>query len=409
MLTRLLPLILGAFTIGTETFMIVGVLPNIAADLGVSPAAAGGLVTAFSLAYAIGSPILAVMTAGIERKRLLSFAMAGFALANALAAFAPSFAWLMAARVLLALTAGTFMPAAIALATAAHDAAHRGRAVALVYAGMTGAIVIGVPGGTIVAAAANWRATFLCVALLAAIAVVGIAAILPRLAGIAAIGLRERLAVGRRPDVLAMLGLTFLALCGTFAINTYLGVLLEKALGIDAKQLAGCLVLLGLVSFIGNLFGGYGADRWNRERFLATILAVLVVAFGLVSFGAGIGGLAGAVAILSGVALWGLFGWAFPSTQQARIVSLDPALAPITLSLNTSALYAGAAAGSVLGAVAIQHWSIEIIGWVGVLCEVAAFALLAATAGRRLVAAKTRETIAKPCPTVNSSTASAVS
>src|SRR5579872_6481836 len=103
MLTRLLPLILGAFTIGTETFMIVGVLPNIAADLGVSPATAGALVTAFSLAYAIGSPILAIMTAGIERKRLLSFAMAGFALANALAAFAPSFVWLMAARVLLAL------------------------------------------------------------------------------------------------------------------------------------------------------------------------------------------------------------------------------------------------------------------------------------------------------------------
>lgn len=408
MLTRLLPLILGAFTIGTETFMIVGVLPNIAADLGVSPAAAGGLVTAFSLAYAIGSPILAVMTAGIERKRLLSFAMAGFALANALAAFAPSFAWLMAARVLLALTAGTFMPAAIAFATAAHDAAHRGRAVALVYAGMTGAIVVGVPGGTIVAAAANWRATFLCVALIAAIAVIGIMAILPRLAGIAAIGLRERLAVGRRPDVLAMLGLTFLALCGTFAINTYLGVLLEKALGIDAKQLAGCLVLLGLVSFVGNLFGGYGADRWNRERFLATIIAVLVVAFGLVSFGAGIGGLSGALAIIAGVTLWGLFGWAFPSTQQARIVSLDPALAPITLSLNTSALYAGAAAGSVIGAVAIQQSSIEIIGWVGALCEVAALALLAATAGRSLIASKSQKAIA-PRPAAGPSAAGATS
>src|SRR5581483_4199666 len=121
MLTRLLPLILGAFAIGTETFMIVGVLPNIAADLGVSPASAGALVTAFSLSYAIGSPILAVATAGMERKRLLTLAMAGFALANALAAFAPSFAWLMAARIALALAAGTFMPAAVAYATAAHD------------------------------------------------------------------------------------------------------------------------------------------------------------------------------------------------------------------------------------------------------------------------------------------------
>src|SRR5579872_5867839 len=207
MLTRLVPLILGAFAIGTETFMIVGVLPNIAADLNVSPAAAGALVTAFSLAYAIGSPILAVMTAGVERKRLLTFAMAGFTLANVLAAFAPSFAWLMAARIVLALAAGAFMPAAVAFATAAHDAAHRGRAVALVYAGMTGAIVIGVPGGTIVAAMANWRATFLGVAVLAAIAAIGVAAILPRLAGIASIGLHERLAVGRQPKALALLGL----------------------------------------------------------------------------------------------------------------------------------------------------------------------------------------------------------
>lgn len=382
MLTRLLPLILGAFAIGTETFMIVGVLPNIAADLAVSPAAAGALVTAFSLAYAIGSPILAVVTAGIERKRLLTFAMAGFALANALAAFAPSFAWLMAARIALALAAGTFMPAAVAYATAAHDAAHRGRAVALVYAGMTGAIVIGVPAGTMVAAAADWRATFLCVAGLAALAAIGVLALLPRLAGIASVGLHERLAVGRRPDVLALLALTALALCGAFTINTYAGVLIEKAFGIGAKGLAGVLMALGLASFLGNLLGGYGADRWNRERFLAAILAVLVASFALLSFGAETGGLGGAAAILVGLAFWGLFGWAFPSTQQARIVTLDPALAPITLSLNTSAIYFGAAGGSLLGGFAIRQWSIAAIGWAGALCEAAALVLLVVTSAQ---------------------------
>jgi predicted MFS family arabinose efflux permease len=397
MLTRLLPLILGAFTVGTETFMIVGVLPNIAADLGVTPAAAGALVTVFALSYAIGSPVLAVMTAGIERKRLLTFAMAVFALANALATFAPSFGWLMGARVVLALAAGTFMPAAVAFATAAHDAAHRGRAVALVYAGMTGAIVIGVPAGTMVAAAANWRATFLCVALLAALAALGVAAILPRLAGIASIGLRERLAVARRPDVLGLLGLTALALAGAFTINTYAGVLIEKTFGIGAQGLAGVLMALGLVSFLGNLLGGYGADRWDRERFLATILTVLVGAFVLISFGAELGGFGGGIAILSGLALWGLFGWAFPSTQQARIVSLDPALAPITLSLNTSAIYVGAAAGSVLGGVAIRQWSILAIGWAGALCEVAALVLLVATS-TTLKSARRAEPESPPCP-----------
>ena len=112
MLIRLLPLVLGAFAIGTETFMITGVLPNIAADLQVSPAAAGALVTIFALAYALGSPLTAIASAGVERKLLLTFSMGAFALANLAAALAPNFGWLLASRVLLALTAGTFMPAA---------------------------------------------------------------------------------------------------------------------------------------------------------------------------------------------------------------------------------------------------------------------------------------------------------
>src|SRR5580698_1246420 len=142
---RLLPLVLGAFAIGTETFMITGVLPSIAADLQVSPAAAGALVTTFALAYALGSPLTAIASAGVERKRLLTFSMLAFALANLAAAVAPDFGWLLAARVLLALAAGTFMPAAVAFATAMHAPSQRGRAVALVYGGMTLAMVVGVP------------------------------------------------------------------------------------------------------------------------------------------------------------------------------------------------------------------------------------------------------------------------
>jgi predicted MFS family arabinose efflux permease len=383
MLIRLLPLVLGAFAIGTETFMITGVLPTLAADLQVSPAAAGALVTVFALAYALGSPFAAIASAGMERKRLLTIAMGAFALANVVAAFAPSFGWLLAARVLLALSAGTFMPAAVAFATAMHEPARRGRAVALVYAGMTLAMVVGVPLGTLLAAAVNWRATFLGVGALAALAVLGVAAILPRLDGITTIGLRERLEVASRSDVLKLLALTALALCGAFAANTYLGVLLQATLGVAGDRLAGVLMLLGLVGFAGNLFGGYGADHWNRERFIATILALLIAAFALLSVGARLGGAWGAAAIIAGIAIWGLFGWAFPVTQQARLVSLDPALAPVTLSLNTSALYLGAAAGSTLGGLAIDRWSIGALGWVAALCEAAALAWLLVTVARR--------------------------
>ena len=259
---------LGAFAIGTETFMISGVLPTIAGDLGVSAAAAGSLVTIFALAYAIGAPVLAVASAGVERKRVLIAAMSVFAVANILASFAPTFLWLAAARVLLALSAGAFMPAATAVATAMHAPAQRGRAIALVVAGLTLATVVGVPAGTLLANAASWRATFLAVGALAVLAALGVAAILPRLEGIETIGLAQRIAVARRPDVLKLLALTMLTLLGPFAANTYLGVLVESALGVSGVSLSGILMFFGVMSFLGSQFGGYGADRWPRERFM---------------------------------------------------------------------------------------------------------------------------------------------
>jgi len=386
MLPRLLPLVLGAFAIGTETFMISGVLPTIAGDLRVSPATAGSLVTIFALSYALGSPLLAIASAGMERKRLLMLAMGAFAAANILAAFAPGFVSLAAARMLLALAAAAFIPAAIAFATAMHEPEQRGRAIALIYAGMTLATVVGVPAGTFLANVASWRATFIGVGILSALAFFGIAAILPRLEGIPTVSLAERIAVARRPDVLKLLSLTSLALVGPFAANTFLGAIVESQLGVSGVELAGILMIFGVMSFLGSQFGGYGADRWPRERFIAMILAVLIVAFALLSIGPLWGGAAGVAAVIASLTLWGLFGWAFPIVQQSRLVALDPALASITLSLNTSALYLGAAIGSSLGALAAGHWSVNAIGWLAALSEVAALGLLLATGASRVAA-----------------------
>jgi predicted MFS family arabinose efflux permease len=379
LMLRLLPLVLGAFAVGAETFMISGVLPQIAADLHVTAASAGSLVTIFALAYAFGSPLIAAATAGVERKRLLIFAIAAFALANLLAAFAPNFASLAAARALLALSAGTFMPAAVAFATALFSAERRGRAIATIYAGMTLATVVGVPGGTYLASFSGWRAPFFGVAVLAALAAVGVATALPSLSGVRAAGFAERLAVMRRPEVLQMLTLTALALVGPFAVNTFLGVLAESTLGVGGDKLALALAFFGVVSFLGSQFGGHAADRWPRERFLAIVFVVLIAAFPLMSVGPRLGGEAGAALLFAGLALWGLFGWAFPIVQQARLVTLDPVMAPITLSLNVSALYIGVAVGASLGAWALARWSVDSLGLVASLSEVVALAWLALT------------------------------
>ena len=348
---RLLPLVLGAFAIGAETFLVSGVLPQIAADLHVTAAAAGSLVTIFALAYAFGSPLIAVATAGVERKRLLIFAIGRLRLRpiSSPPSRRTSSASPRRARYW-RLTAGTFMPAAVAFATALFAARRRGRAIAMIYGGMTLATVVGVPAGTYLAAFAGWRAPFFGVAVVAALAAIGVATVLPRLQSARAAGFAERLAVMRRPDVLQMLTLTALALIGPFALNTFLGVLAESALGIGGDRLALVLVFFGVVSFIGSQFGGYAADRWPRERYLAVVFVVLIPAFPLMSLGPRLGGGAGAALLFAGLALWGVFGWSFPIVQQARLVSSIPAMAPITLSLNISALYVGVAIGSSLGA-----------------------------------------------------------
>src|SRR3954454_3630625 len=209
-LSCLIWLTLGAFAIGTEGFMIAGLLPALARDLNVGLPAAGHLVTAFSLAYAIGAPVMAVLTAGLERRRLLPVAMGGFALANLLAALAPGYAGLLAARLLLALSAATFMPAASGYAAALGGPERRGRALSMVTNGLTLAIIAGVPLGVLVGQGFGWRATFLGVAGLAALSLLGILARLPRQPPGTTASMGELLALARRSDMLAVLATSVL-------------------------------------------------------------------------------------------------------------------------------------------------------------------------------------------------------
>src|ERR1700748_3281191 len=163
-LGSLLWLTLGAFSIGTEGFMSAGLLPALAQDLNVGLSAAGQLVTAFSLAYAVGAPVMAVLTAGMERRRLLALAIAGFSIANLLAALAPDYAGLLAARLLLALSAASFMPAASGYAAALGGPRRRSRALSTITTGLTLAIIGGVPLGVLVGQGFGWRTTFFGVA-----------------------------------------------------------------------------------------------------------------------------------------------------------------------------------------------------------------------------------------------------
>ncbi len=385
----LLWLALGAFAVGTEGFMIAGLLPKIGSDLGVSVAAAGDLVMVFGVTYAIGSPVVAVLTGSIERKRLVLAAIAAFAVANLLAAWLPGFTSLLIARALLALTAAAFMPAATAYAATTAAPERRGRAISLVYTGFTLALVIGVPLGTLVGNALGWRATFEGIAVLAVLAWIGLAVALRPLSGTTPVGLRARLAAASIPGVPSTLLLTVLALAGAFSIYTYFAPFVQAALGFGGNGVALFLLLFGVAAFFGNLAGGYVADRvpaWKALRVTLSVLALAFVALALVPQ------LAEPVRVplaAVAVALWGMFGWGTMPIQQVRLAKAAPTLITITLSLNSSAIYLGAALGATLGGLVLSHVGPAAVAWVAAACDIAGLAAVVYSLRRSAPAAAT--------------------
>jgi predicted MFS family arabinose efflux permease len=383
----LFTLALGTFAVGTEGFMIAAILPSVAHSLGTSVPAAGQLVTIFALTYALSSPLLTSLTAAWSRRGLLMASLGAFTLANLLAAAAPSYGWLAAARVLLALAAGLYVPNANALASVLAPAAYRGRALAIVNGGITVAVALGVPAGAFVGAHFGWRATFIGVAGLAAAALAVLAMRLPReiTTGVPA-SLKERLAVVALPGVLPILLTTTVWATGAYTVYTYVSPFLAYATGLSPERAGLVLTLLGISAIGGVSVGGYANDRFGTRRVQAVALPVTAASFATLSLAAGIWAPHALVAILPLVALWGLSAWGFFPPQQARLVSVSgTAQAPIALSLNASFMYVGFSLGAATGSIVIAASSVVFIGAAG-----AAFVLGAILLSRRAWAAHER-------------------
>jgi DHA1 family inner membrane transport protein len=378
-LSSLLWLTLGAFAIGTEGFMIAGLLPSLARDLNVGLPAAGHLVTAFSLAYAIGAPVMAVMTAGLERRGLLAVAMAGFGLANLLGALAPSYVGLLAARLLVAMSAASFMPAASEYAAALAGLERRGRALSMVTNGLTLAIIAGVPLGVLIGESFGWRATFLGVAGLAALSLLGILARMPSQQPSTTASLGERLAVAKRFDMLAVLATSVLTAAGTFTVYTYLAVFLAEVAGIGEHGLALVLVGFGLSSAAGARLGGATVDHWGADHTVIVAGCLTLLAYFVLALGAALGPARAMLALLPATLLWGLASWGLMTAQQARLVALTSGLAAVSLSLNSSAIYLGSAMGAAVGALVIADGGMVRLALVAAGLSVAALLAVAAS------------------------------
>jgi predicted MFS family arabinose efflux permease len=278
---RLHWLALGTFAIGTEGFMIAPLLPDLAGDLSVSLVSAGQLVTVFALTYALSSPILTALTGDIDRRRLLIASMLAFAAANFVAWSAHGYPSLLAARILLAIAAGLYVPNANALAGSIIEPSRRGTALSIVTGGTSLAVALGVPLGALVGDRFGWRLNFAAVGAMALIATAGLLTKLPRDIAdrLPVASLRERLDVARQPAVLLALFSTMLWATGAFTVYTYLASFLARAAGLEGSSVSAVLFMWGVAAVIGLRLGGRLNDRFGHRPVIITSLSVLALAF----------------------------------------------------------------------------------------------------------------------------------
>ena len=373
-------LALGTFAIGTEGFMIAALLTTIAADIRVSVARAGLLVSIFALAYATSSPVLTALTGRVDQRRLLLASMSLFAMLNMAAATAHSFLGLAAARVLLAFAAGIYTPNANALAGALASVEQRGRAIAVVNGGLTVAIALGVPLGAFVGERLGWRMMFVVVGVLSAMAAAGLARGLRRGVGTAMLSasLGDRIRAVRNPRLARALAVTTVWASGTYAVYTYVAPLLYSATPLHDSQIGLALFTWGVAAGIGLLVSGNATDRLGSKVVLRSSLTALTLALAALAVVANVIPPAKAIVpVLAAMALWGMSSWAFFPAQQTRLIEIVgvPA-APVALSLNASFMYLGFSLGAALGSFSLLHVSPRHLGFVGATCELAALTLL---------------------------------
>ncbi|MFD0376135.1 MFS transporter [Streptomyces sp. NPDC127112] len=384
-----LPLLaVGAFAIGTDTFVVAGVLPEVAGDLSADLADAGWVSTAFALTYAVLAPVLGAFTGRLSRRTLLVVSLVVFALGNVASALAQGLGPLLAARVLTAAGAALYIPAASASAAALSAPERRGRAMAVVLGGISAATVAGVPFGTWVAADLGWQSTFWLLAGLGAVCAGTVAAGLPEVRLPAAPGLAARLAPARDPRVLCAVLTTLLFMTGGYLALTYIGAVLAPATDGDGTTLALLLLVFGVLAVGGTVLGGRATDRWGTTPVLLASVSGLAVVLATLPLTRG-----GLPTAAVAMAAWGVAAMATQPPQQHRLFAIAPTSGPLLLSLNSSATFAGISLGGFLGGRVLAHGGADALDRLGVYgAGLAVLALVTALIGVLLKEPASRQT-----------------
>lgn len=371
----LFALTLSAFAIGTTEFVIVGLVPTIAQDLGVSLPSAGLLVSLYALGVAIGAPVLTALTGRWQRKNVLLAVMSLFVVGNLLAWMAPTYSSLITARILTGLAHGVFFSIGSTIATGLVSKEKEASAIAIMFTGLTVALVTGVPLGTWIGQNFGWRATFMVVAALGLIALIGSALLVPKnLKQSPPARISQQLKVLTQPRLLLVYAMTAVGYGGTFTAFTFLAPILEQVSGFESSAIGLIMLVYGVSVAVGNIWGGRMADRMGPIKALHiifTALALVLVAF---TFTAG-----NQITAVITILIWGAFAFGNVPGLQVYVVQLAEKYTPqaidVASGLNIAAFNVGIALGSILGGVIIEGMTLMDTAWIGALIVVLALAL----------------------------------
>lgn len=375
-------LAIACFVTGMVELIVGGMLDLVSSDLHISVSTSGQLITLYSVVFAISGPVLLAAASRVERKLLYQCALLVFIAGNVLSVVSPNFTMMVIARILSAASAALITVLSITMASQMAEPAYRARAIGVIFMGVSGSLVLGVPVGMMLGNAFGWRAPFVMISILAVISFIAVQIFITKTPPSETVPLRKQLASLKNGKIIFGQLITILMLTGHLTLYAYLTPFLQETLHLSPSMLSLFYFIFGIAAVLGGGAGGWVTDRFGPEKSILTIVSVFAVAMLLMPVST-----VSVYVCLIVMIVWSMLSWSISPSMQSYLIKAAPESPDIQQSLNSSASHIGIALGSAIGGMVIEGSSVYYNAWVGVIFVLLALgsAVLSITWKRRRV------------------------
>lgn len=362
---RVYLLTIVSFVVGMVELIIGGILDLVAHDLGVTLGQAGLLITIFSLTFAISAPVLSVLTARFERKKLTLVTLVIFLIGNLIAVFSPNYTILFISRIISAASSSLLIVLCVVMAATIVEPRYRARAIGIVSMGVSGSLVLGVPIGLLLGDQFGWRAPFAFITVLTIFSIIGIYFLMNRVGAQKQASLKEQLlSIKDRPVFFAHVT-TFLLLAGHTTLYAFLTPFVKSTMGLDGTWVSIIYFIFGIAAVSGGALGGILGDQFGPKRTVQSVIILFAIAIFIIPY------TTSHLPLFIGVLIiWGMMSWTVTPPMQSYLMGIAKETANIQISLNNSALHLGVAIGSSIGGIVIDVSTVENNALVGMLIAI---------------------------------------